>query len=80
MIKLTQTDALLTLLKNGAELTQLQAYDALRCTRLAARVMDLRNLGHPITDRWVLTETGKRIKAYGLKAEADTEYNQERAR
>lgn len=47
-------------------LTQLQAYDALQCTRLAARVKDLRDSGIEVHDRWVETESGKRIKAYRI--------------
>ena len=47
-------------------LTQLQAYDALQCTRLAARVKDLRDSGINVHDRWVETESGKRIKAYRI--------------
>ena len=47
-------------------LTQLQAYDALQCTRLAARVKDLRDRGITVHDRWVETDSGKRIKAYRI--------------
>ena len=47
-------------------LTQLQAYDALQCTRLAARVKDLRDSGLNVHDRWVETDSGKRIKAYRI--------------
>ncbi|MEK9655666.1 MAG: helix-turn-helix domain-containing protein [Halieaceae bacterium] len=50
-------------------LTQLQAYDALECTRLAARVKDLRDSGITVHDRWVETESGKRIKAYRILPE-----------
>ena len=50
-------------------LTQLQAYDALQCTRLAARVKDLRDSGITVHDRWVETESGKRIKAYRILPE-----------
>ena len=47
-------------------LTQLQAYDAIQCTRLAARVKDLRDSGISVHDRWVETDSGKRIKAYRI--------------
>ncbi len=47
-------------------LTQLQAYDAIQCTRLAARVKDLRDSGLNVHDRWVETDSGKRIKAYRI--------------
>ena len=50
-------------------LTQLQAYDALQCTRLAARVKDLRDSGITVHDRWVETDSGKRIKAYRILPE-----------
>lgn len=50
-------------------LTQLQAYDALQCTRLAARVKDLRDSGITVHDRWVETNSGKRIKAYRILPE-----------
>jgi translation initiation factor 1 (eIF-1/SUI1) len=47
-------------------LTQLQAYDAIQCTRLAARVKDLRDAGINVHDRWVETQGGRRIKAYRI--------------
>lgn len=60
-----QTKRLESLLKRRW-LTQLQAYDALQCTRLAARVKDLRDSGVTVHDRWVETQGGARVKAYRI--------------
>ena len=45
---MSQTSAILKLLKTGATLTPLEAYDIFRCWRLAARIQELRDAGHII--------------------------------
>ena len=45
----TQTDAILKALQEGVALTQQEVYaPPFNCTRLAARIKDLRDAGHPI--------------------------------
>ena len=45
---MTQNERLLAWLKQGRTITPREADDMWGCTRLSARVKDLRNLGHPI--------------------------------
>ena len=44
----TQNDEILKALKSGVVLTQSYAINKFRCYRLAARIYDLRGLGHTI--------------------------------
>ena len=46
--------------------TQLDAINHANCTRLAARVHDLRNAGVEVNDRWVTSDSGARFKAYKI--------------
>jgi hypothetical protein len=48
-----------------AGLTSLEAWDAVGCSRLAARVNELRASGFDIRDWWVSTPSG-RVKRYRL--------------
>jgi hypothetical protein len=61
----TQTTAILTALREGAELTPLDALRRFGCFRLGARIWDLRHQGHSITSRWVEVN-GARVKAYRM--------------
>jgi hypothetical protein len=61
----TQTVAILTALREGAELTPLDALQRFGCFRLGARIWDLRHRGHSITSRWV-EAGGARVKAYRM--------------
>lgn len=54
---MTQTDAILSALLRGDRLTQLEAYDRFGCTRLPARVWDLRKAGHVVQERMVRVPT-----------------------
>ena len=53
-------------LESGNTLTSLQALDLFGCFRLASRIHDLKERGMRITDRWKITESGKRVKEYLL--------------
>ena len=46
--------------------TPMDALKHAECFRLAARIHDLRNAGVEIHDRWVETDSGKRVKAYRI--------------
>lgn len=60
----TQNAAILTFLQAGNTLTSLEALDRFGCNRLAARVADLREAGHPITAQMVTLANGKRVAQY----------------
>jgi hypothetical protein len=60
----TQNAAILTFLQAGNTLTSLEALDRFGCNRLAARVADLREAGHPITAQMMTLANGKRVAQY----------------
>ena len=47
--------------------TPIDALQDCGCFRLAARIHDLRGAGWQISDKWVETQTGARIKAYRIE-------------
>ncbi len=67
MTDLTQEVMILSYLKTGRSLTPMDALERFGCFRLAARVSDLRELGHKIQTELVTDEfTGKRFASYSL--------------
>tara|TARA_R100000808_G_scaffold24737_1_gene57946 strand:- start:3363 stop:3548 length:186 start_codon:yes stop_codon:yes gene_type:complete len=50
---MSQTDQILQALKNGDRVTSLGALERFGCFRLAARIGELRQKGHPIKMRMV---------------------------
>lgn len=62
----SQNAEILAHLEAGHQLTSLEAMQLFQCTRLAARVHNLRGAGVPVLDKWVRTQTGKKVKAYFL--------------
>lgn len=66
MQKQSQNSRILNYLKKGKSLTPLKAIDLFECTRLAARIQDLEDMGNKIKVRMVQTSTGKRIAEYRL--------------
>ena len=66
----TQAQEILETLKNGENLTQAKATKLFRCTRLAARICDLRRDGHRIH-----TETVKRRSKRTGRIVAFAEYS-----
>jgi hypothetical protein len=48
--------------------TPADAMQFAKCARLAARVLELRRKGVEIVDRWEHLPSGKRVKAYRVKA------------
>ena len=61
----SQNATILKWFKKGKSLTPLDALGLCGCTRLAARVLDLKDAGHTIKDAWVVVN-GKRFKRYSL--------------
>lgn len=62
----TQNGKILKALLNGERLTQLDAYTRFNCTRLGARIYDIKNMNeeykNKVVDRWVVLPSGKRVK------------------
>lgn len=64
---MTQTEWILSRLKDGAHLTQMDALNGCQCFRLASRINDLRNAGHDIVTQNRTLPNGKVVAAYHLK-------------
>lgn len=64
---MSQNESILQALKGGQAVTQLDAYAKFGCTRLAARIADLRACGHSISMSWVVNN-GKRFGSYSMLA------------
>ena len=61
----TQTERILNYLSKNKRITPIEALDKFGCFRLAARISDLRKLGHTIwTDN--VTKNGKTFASYSL--------------
>jgi len=63
----TQANAILGYLRGGNRVTPISALNLFGCFRLAARVCELRKAGWPITEKKVVTPTGKRVAEYSLE-------------
>jgi hypothetical protein len=64
----TQTEAILAALKEGRELTPLDALREFGCFRLGARVYDLKKQGYDIATSMVDVGDGVRVAKYKLLA------------
>ncbi len=62
---MSQNSEILAFLKTGQSITRIQAYNLLGCLRLAARINDLRNIGHEINTK-IIELNGKRFAQYVL--------------
>lgn len=65
-----QERMILNHMREHKSITALEALNEYRCFRLAARINDLRKLGHNIITEMVETEYGKRVAEYYLINEA----------
>lgn len=63
----SQTDGLLAWFRSGQAVTQEEARRAFGCTRLAARVWDLREAGYAIAKRMVRDDSGRLVAEYYLE-------------
>ena len=70
---MSDTEAVLTLLRrNGAAgLTPLEALRTVGTMRLAARIADLRAMGHEIETQTITTDSGARVARYVLHEKPD---------
>ena len=64
-MRVSQQDKILRHLKKGKPITPLEALREYGCMRLAARVYDLRGLGHEIISETV-ERNGKKIARYRI--------------
>ena len=64
----SQNLMILKALLNGERLTQLEAYTRFNCTRLGARIYDLKKRGHNIISKMITVPSGKRVAQYWLEA------------
>ena len=60
----SQNTQVLCFLLDGGRLTSWHAFFVLRCTRLASRIHDIKKYYPEIQDRWITTQSGKRVKEY----------------
>ena len=62
----TQTEAIKRHLSTGKTLTALDALKRFNCLRLAARILDLRQSGFPVSSRLAYGRDGKRYAEYWM--------------
>lgn len=62
----TQVEKILAHLLAGGSVTALEALDRYSCSRLAARIGDIRGLGYPIRAEMVALDNGKRVARYSV--------------
>ena len=53
MARQSQREQILQYLKNGNSITQMEATEMFGCTRLAARINELRDAGYPIKSKMI---------------------------
>lgn len=60
----SQCVRMLAYMKQGHGLTGLEAVALFGCICLPRRIKDLKEKGFNISDEWITTESGKRVKRY----------------
>ena len=65
----SQNGQILKHLQSVGPLTSLDALTLFGCSRLAARIADLKNKGYPIRSRFVDLPNGKRVSEYSIRPE-----------
>ena len=66
MSRISQCDSILAALKRGQVITPLDAMQDFNCMRLAARINDLRAMGHEIITHDKHAPSGKRFAGYSM--------------
>ena len=64
--KPTQCGSILIYLQAGNAITDIEALRLFQCRRLAARILELKRMGHQIQSRMVEVMSGKRVAEYWL--------------
>lgn len=62
----TQNAQILAHMQSGRSLTFLEALDLFGCMHLPRRILDLKEKGHKIEDRWERNDEGKRYKRWWM--------------
>lgn len=62
----SQTERILEYMLQGRSITPLEALNDFGCSRLAARVADIRAKGYLVYSEFITTSSGKRVKRYYL--------------
>lgn len=57
MAKQSQRDLILQYLESGNSITQMEAIEMFGCTRLAARINELRDAGYPIKSKMISSKS-----------------------
>lgn len=61
---MSQAQSIASHLREGMSLTPMEALEKFGCFRLAARIKELRELGHPIGMKMIPTPGGARVAQY----------------
>jgi hypothetical protein len=64
--KPSQRGSILIYLQAGNAITDIEALRLFQCRRLAARILELKRIGHHIQSRMVTLMSGKRVAEYWL--------------
>lgn len=62
----SQESKILDHMLRGHRITGIDALNLYGCFRLPARIADIVNRGFPVQSEFVITNTGKRVKAYWI--------------
>ena len=62
----SQTDMILEWMLSGKTITPLEALHRFGCTRLAARIADIKARGYLVYSEFVTTLGGKKVKQYNM--------------
>ena len=69
----SQQRRILKYLRSHKFITRMDAYEKLGITELPKRISEMRRLGYPITDEWLIVENRygekTRVKAYSMQEE-----------
>jgi len=65
---MSQRDDILTHLRSGRSLTQLEALELFGCLRLGARIWELKDKGYNIESENIEVGNGKHVARYTLRA------------
>lgn len=71
----SQSAKILRLLRNGGGKVAFSALRLFGCARLAARIKDLRSVGHPIISAMVHNMEGKRYAVYFLAPSTESDHD-----
>lgn len=71
--KASQNQRILEYLRTGHRITGLEALRLFDCIRMARVAGDLKAAGEDVRDRWIETNSGKRVKEYWISGKPQGE-------